>query len=112
MEFAPVQQLMDLAAVHAFYIGILQEALGHPVPVPHEVAVAGDKVAQSVSSLQHWLNLLDMAIAPPAVRDALKESTSTETAEALLRHFCHKTSGSDAAPRRATRPASAASSPR
>lgn len=87
---------MDLAAVHAFYIGLLEEALGHPVPVPPEIGSStGDKVSRSLGSLQHWLNLLDMAIAPPMVRDGLKESTSTDTAEALLRHFCRKASGSD-----------------
>ena len=86
---------MDLAAVHAFYIGLLEEALGHPVPVPHEVSTTGDKIQQSVSSLEHWLHLLDMAIAAPMVRDSLKDSTSTDTAEALLRYFCHRASGSD-----------------
>ena len=95
MEFAPVQHLMDLAAVHAFYIGLLEGALGHPVPVPREVGTGGDKVAQSVNSLEHWLHLLDMAIAPLMVRDGLKDSTSTDTAEALLRHFCRRASGSD-----------------
>jgi hypothetical protein len=86
---------MDMAAVHAFYIGLLEGALGHPVPVPHEVGTGADKVAQSVNSLDHWLHLLDMAIAPIMVRDGLKDSTSTDTAEALLRHFCRRASGSD-----------------
>lgn len=95
MEFAPVQRLMDLASVHAFYIGLLEEALGHPVPVPHEVNAGADRVQQSVSSLENWLRLLDMAIAAPMVRDGLKDSTSTDTAEALLRYFCRKASGSD-----------------
>src|SRR3954454_16590620 len=86
---------MDLASVHAFYIGLLEEALGHPVPVPHEVTTAADKVAQSIGSLENWLRLLDMAIAPPMVRDGLRDSTSTDTAEALLRYFCRKGTGSD-----------------
>ncbi len=86
---------MDLASVHAFYIGLLEEALGHPVPVPHEVNAGADRVQQSVSSLENWLRLLDMAIAAPMVRDGLKDSTSTDTAEALLRYFCRKASGSD-----------------
>jgi hypothetical protein len=86
---------MDLAAVHAFYIGLLEEALGHQVPVPHEVTTTGDKVAQSVKSLENWLRLLDLAISPPMVRDGLKDSTSTDTSEALLRYFCRKSSSSD-----------------
>ncbi len=98
MEPSSVEQLLDMAAVHAFYVGLLESVLGHPVPVPHEVAAggAGAAVTQSVSSLQRWLNLLDLAITPPMVRDALKESTTRETAEALLRHFVRKASGSDA----------------
>ncbi len=95
MDLAPAQRRMDLAAVHAFYIGLLQEALGHPVPVPHEANASGDKVAPSVDLLQNWLRLLDMAIAPLMVRDGLKDSTTTDTAEALLRYFYAKASSAD-----------------
>jgi len=45
--------------------------------------------------LPRWLNLLDLAITPLMVRDALKESTSQDTAEALLRHFVRKRSRTD-----------------
>lgn len=97
MPPTPVEQLLDMAAVHSFYIGLLEEVLGHPVPVPHEAnASAGAAVEQTIEGLQRWLNLLDLAIAPPMVRDALKESTTQETAEALLRHFVRKSSRSDA----------------
>ena len=97
MPPTPVEQLLDMAAVHSFYIGLLEEVLGHPVPVPHEAnASAGAAVEQTIEGLQRWLNLLDLAIAPPMVRDALKESTTQETAEALLRHFARKSSRSDA----------------
>lgn len=41
MQTSGVEQLLDMAAVHSFYIGMLEEALGHSVPVPHEV-VAGN----------------------------------------------------------------------
>ena len=91
MQPGQVEQLLDMAAVHAFYIGLLEDVLGHPVPVPHEVkAGAEGAVETSVHSLQRWLNLLDLAITPLMVRDALKESTTQETAEALLRHFVRK----------------------
>ena len=96
MRPTQLEQLLDMAAVHAFYIGLLEEVLGHPVPLPHGVET-GDQgaVEKSIHGLQRWLNLLDLAITPPMVRDALKESTTQESAEALLRHFVRKSSRSD-----------------
>ncbi len=98
MEPNQVQQLLDMSAVHAFYVGLLEDVLTHPVPVPHDVspAAGGTAVSHSLENLQRWLNLLDLAITPPMVRDALKESTTQETAEALLRHFVRKGSKADA----------------
>lgn len=95
MNLESMQTLIDFAAVHAFYLGLLEEVLGHPVPVPHDANPGANKVAQSVQSLQHWLALLDLAIAPPVIRDGLRDSVSTETAEALLRYFCAKASAAD-----------------
>lgn len=96
MEPTQAEQLLDMAAVHSFYVGLLQDVLGHPVPVPHEFlpAAAGSAVTQSVSALSRWLNLLDLAVTPPMVRDALKESTTQESAEAMLRHFVRKSARS------------------
>jgi hypothetical protein len=98
VESTHLEQLLDMAAVHAFYMGLLEETLGHAVPAPHEVvsAAGGGAVAQSQGILESWLDLLDLAITPPMIRDALKESTTRETAEALLRHFVRKSSRSDA----------------
>jgi hypothetical protein len=91
-----VEQLLDMAAVHVFYTGLLEDILGHPVPVPHDVTASAEgAVEKSLRDLQRWLNLLDLAITPLMVRDALKESTTQETAEALLRHFVRKSSRSD-----------------
>jgi hypothetical protein len=91
-----VEQLLDMAAVHAFYIGLLEDVLGHPVPTPRDITASpAEAVEKSIHDLQHWLNLLDLAITPPMVRDALRESTTQETAEALLRHFVRKSSRSD-----------------
>jgi len=95
VQTSGVEQLFDMAAVHSFYIGLLEEALGHSVPVPHEVVAGnGSTVSPSVSALERWLNLLDLAINPLMLRDALKETTPQETAEALLRHFARKASRS------------------
>lgn len=91
----PLQLLLDMAAVHSFYVSLLKDKLGFDVPVPQDVqgAVEGqNKVPQSVDNLQRWLSLLDLAIAPVMIRDGLKESTRKETAEALLRYCYQKQS--------------------
>jgi hypothetical protein len=93
----PVRELLDLVAVHTFYLELLESHLGHPIPVPHEVGqTAGGeaRAVQSPASLKRWLNLLDLAITAPMVRDALKESAKGGTAEALLRYFVRKQSKS------------------
>ena len=96
MQPSQAEQLLDMAAVHDFYTGLLEEVLGHPVPAPHgEAASTESAVERSIHGLERWLNLLDLAITAPMVRDALKESTTQETAEALLRHFVRKSSRSD-----------------
>ena len=94
----PLQQLLDMAAVHGFYIALLKDKLGFDIPVPHDIqgAVGGrDKIQQSVDQLGRWLALLDMAIAPVMVRDGLKDSVRKETAEALLRYCYQKQSALD-----------------
>jgi hypothetical protein len=94
----PLMQLLDMAAVHGFYIALLKDKLGFDIPVPHDIqgAVGGkDKIQQSVDQLTRWLALLDMAIAPVMVRDGLKESVRPETAEALLRYCYQKQSCTD-----------------
>lgn len=64
--------------------------------MPPEVAAARQAPGEeSRDLLQRWLALLDMAITPPMVRDALKDSTSYETAEALLRFYLVRASEAD-----------------
>jgi hypothetical protein len=92
------RQLQDLVAVHSFYIGLIEHALAHAIPLPQEVASAATdrgQIAQSIEVLQRWLDLLDMAITPLMVRDALKDVTSSETAESLLRYYIQKSSKSE-----------------
>ncbi len=86
-----------MATVHGLYISLLKEVLGHPVPVPGEVAESrGDnRVVQSVALFERWLNVLDLAITAPMVRDALKANTTRGTAESLLRYYIRKRSHSD-----------------
>ncbi len=89
------RQLQDLVAVHGFYIGLIEGALAHAVPLPSEAANAAadrEHIEQSIEVLRRWLDLLDMAITSPLVRDALKDQTSSSTAESLLRYYTQKSS--------------------
>jgi hypothetical protein len=89
----PQQELKDLTTVHDFYLGLLETNLGHSVPVPAEVKNPG--AAETAALVRHfklWLDLLDLALTPPLVRDALKTIPGFETAHALLRYFTGKAS--------------------
>ena len=91
-------ELHDLVSVHIFYMSVLKEAVGHAAPVPQEVKEfrpTAEAAPQSVSAFKTWLAILDMAISPPMVRDALKRSTRYEIAEALLRYYVRKGAPSD-----------------
>lgn len=85
-------------AVEAFYLTLLQEYMGHEIPVPAEVkalATAGEDNVE-LGALQRWLSLLDLAIIAPMLRDALKSSTTRATAEALTRYLVQKGSAMEA----------------
>jgi hypothetical protein len=89
----PVKELHDLRAVHEFYTTALEKTLRHPLPTPSEVKnpnPAPEILLETLGTLQRWLNLLDLAIAPPMVRDALLELKSQEVAGALLRYYIFK----------------------
>jgi hypothetical protein len=95
---SPQQHLQDMATVHEFYCKLLHVKLGHGIPVPQEVAVAVADAATTEASaklLGHWLSLLDLAIAPVMVRDGLKEITTKDAAEGLLRYYFRKHSAED-----------------
>src|SRR3954469_8768236 len=89
----PVQQLFDLISVNAFYISVLEEKLQFAVPLPIE-AKSPDKghAEQAIAILNRWLAVLDFAIAPITIRDALKGELPPETAVALLRYYVGKQS--------------------
>lgn len=93
MSQDPVRELQDLKAVHEFYTALLEKALRHPVPAPNEVKnpnPAPEMLLETIGTLQRWLSLLDLAITPPMVRDALQEAKSQEVAAALLRYYIFK----------------------
>jgi cell fate (sporulation/competence/biofilm development) regulator YlbF (YheA/YmcA/DUF963 family) len=90
-----LQELQDLIAVHAFYVSELERHLGHSVPAPSEVKEARNEpqnIESSIAFLKLWLDLLDMAMTPPMIRDGLKRTQGIETAHALLRYFVTKAS--------------------
>ncbi len=84
----PARESLDLVAVNTFYTRLLEARLGHPIPAPQQIASAD----VAPDALRRWLDLLDMAISPPMVRDALKDVETHVTAEALLRYFIAKRS--------------------
>ncbi len=88
-----VHELLDLAAVHSFYISVLEQVTGDSVPTPRETARngAGGSLLDHSLAVQHrWINILDMAVTPAMFRDALRDTTPFETTEALLRYFIIK----------------------
>src|SRR5947209_8340884 len=77
-------------------MSLLERQLGHAVPAPGGINAAEgpqESPPEAIQNLKMWLDLLDMAITPPMVRDALKRSSTTDTAHALLRYFVSKASG-------------------
>jgi hypothetical protein len=78
-------------------VGLLENGLGHPVPVPAEVKKAAENqqdssAEETICNLRHWLDLLDLATTPPLVRDALKVLPNFDTAHSLLRYYAAKAS--------------------
>ncbi|HEU4414517.1 MAG TPA: hypothetical protein VFT65_07005 [Candidatus Angelobacter sp.] len=95
MGHDPRRELKDLTTVHNFYLGLLENNLGHGVLVPAEikkVSETDEDVAAASQNFKQWLDLLDLALAPPLVRDALKTVPGFDTAYALLRYFSAKAS--------------------
>jgi hypothetical protein len=89
------KELQDLKTVHTFYLGLLEKNLGHGVPVPVEIKSAAEQPAdgaEEINNFKMWLDLLDLALTPPLIRDALKTIPGFETSHALLRYFTAKAS--------------------
>jgi hypothetical protein len=92
------KELQDLSSVHDLYLGLLQNDLGHAVPIPTAIKNGAegqqttDKTAERLETLRNWLGVLDLATTPPLVRDALKAQRGLECAHSLLRYFVGKRS--------------------
>ncbi len=93
-------ELAILATVQGFYQRLMRDALGGDVPIPSgldEDALRHSEreLPTTLSRMYRWLHLLDMAITPAMVRQALTPDTDSEVAEALLRYFVRRREPSD-----------------
>src|ERR1700687_6469799 len=69
--------------------------LGADVPVPagrdeDSLRHSERDLPATLSRMYRWLHLLDMAITPAMLRQALTPETDSEVAEALLRYFVRR----------------------
>jgi hypothetical protein len=88
-------ELAILATVQGFYQKLMLDSLGGEVPVPSgldEVSLrhSDEGLPETLSRMYRWLHLLDMAITPAMLRQALTPDTDSEVAEALLRYFVRR----------------------
>lgn len=93
-------ELAILATVQGLYQKLLHETLGGEVPIPSgldEDALRHSEreLPNTLSRMYRWLHLLDMAITPAMLRQALTPDTDSEVAEALLRYFVKRREASD-----------------
>ena len=85
-------ELSILATVQGLYQRLMRDSLGGDVPIPTGLDEASlrqseDDLPETLSRMYRWLHVLDMAITPAMLRQALTPDTDSEVAEALLRYF-------------------------
>jgi hypothetical protein len=88
-------ELAILATVQGFYQKLLRDLLGGEIPLPgglDELALRhiDRDLPETLSRMYRWLHVLDMAISPAMLRQALTPDTDSEVAEALLRYFVRR----------------------
>jgi hypothetical protein len=93
-------ELAILATVQGFYQKLMASPLGGEVPIPSgldEDALRHSEreLPGTLARMYRWLHLLDMAITPAMLRQALTPETDSEVAEALLRYFVRRRESSD-----------------
>jgi hypothetical protein len=93
-------ELAILATVQGFYQKLMVDSLGGEVPVPSgldqdALRHSEHELPNTLSRMYRWLHLLDMAITPAMLRQALTPETDSEVAEALLRYFVRRRAPSD-----------------
>jgi len=93
-------ELAILATVQGFYQKLLRDTLGGDVPIPSDLDEdalrhTDRELPNTLSRMYRWLHLLDMAITPAMLRQALTPDTDSEVAEALLRYFVRRREATD-----------------
>lgn len=89
MSELPSREYHVLSAIHGFFVRVISDHLQHEVPVP--VAVHSEAADEEHLALLHrWVNVLDLAVTPPALRDALSRCATQATAESLLWYYARK----------------------
>ena len=88
-------ELAILATVQGFYQKLLRDLLGGEVPLPSGLDESALRhidrdLPETLSRMYRWLHVLDMAITPAMLRQALTPDTDSEVAEALLRYFVRR----------------------
>ena len=86
--------------MQGLYQKLMAESLGGPVPVPSgldqdALRHSERELPNTLSQMYRWLHLLDMAITPAMLRQALTPDTDSEVAEALLRYFVRRREATD-----------------
>src|SRR6266704_5414312 len=86
-----VRDFTVLCSVHEFFLKLLSRQLHHEVPLPAGLESASGLTAdaQTVETLRHWLNVLDLATTPPMVRDELANA-GVEKSAAVLKYYAQK----------------------
>ena len=86
-----------LSDVHDFYLRVLKQLLGHDVPIPAGLENLAKESADSEKELElrHWLDLLDLAITAPILRDTFKIQPKDTLAASLLYHYVNKAKHTD-----------------
>lgn len=86
-----------LLDVHEFYLLLLKQILGHDVPLPAGISQLSQEEdrAKAETMLRNWLNLLDLAITAPMLRDAFKTKPQGTLTASLLYHYVTKSTHND-----------------
>jgi hypothetical protein len=96
----PKWELSILANVSGFYQKLLRDYLHGDLPVhpgleDQAIHQANSDLREILGKMHRWLQMLDMAITPAMVRQALTTDTDPEIAEALIRYYTRKRDFSD-----------------